>query len=171
MKESAPNECEQLEREKLLETLSGDIPKESSATAIKSPQPRSSWIEVILKILSNNENQRLKQQRPLLFSIIALLAIQLLLFNGVVIAIVFSLWGTEDPNLLMGLFDFLKYYLGVVVAELVGMLFFVTKNSFSFNSQSVINGFLDSKNRPDEIKKNRKDKVNDDSINETSKDL
>lgn len=99
------------------------------------------------------EQQRLSQQEPLLKLVISLNKTLIWLFNiviGVVTLAVLALcFIRSDTNILDSLFDFLKYYIGAVVVELIGMLFFIVRGVFSSNFNKIMENVLN----PDSKKK------------------
>lgn len=96
----------------------------------------------LLKILQKSEDARLKQQKPVLYIIGGCVLLQLIFFNVVMAMLVWQWWGTEDTVLATALLDFLKYYIGAVVVELVGMLVFITRSAFTSNSKKIIERIL-----------------------------
>ena len=101
------------------------------------------------------EKGRLEQQRPLLMSVIKINTTLIWLFNIVIgiitISAIVLCFVQSDTSILDGLFDFLKYYVGAVVVELIGMLFFIVRGVFSFDYKKIMESVLNT-----ETKKNKK---------------
>ena len=55
-----------------------------------------------------------------------------------------------DAQIITSILDFCKYYIGAVFLELIGMIWFITRSTFTSTSKDIIKGFIDriSKNTP-----------------------
>lgn len=99
------------------------------------------------------EQKRLEQQKPLLDAVVQLTKIQLICFNAVisVLTIVLAIISfiKMDLELWQAMLDFLKYYIGAVVVELVGMLFFIAKSTFSSNYSKIMQNVLEPNSKKD----------------------
>ena len=80
-----------------------------------------------------NEEERTKRQKPLLYAIVAITAFQLVSFNVIIACCVFLAFKNNDPTILTQLFEVMKYYIGATIVELIGMVWFITKGTFSTN--------------------------------------
>lgn len=102
----------------------------------------------------NCEKGRLEQQRPLLESVLNINKTLIWLFNIVIsiitVSVIVLCFVKSDTSILGGLFDFLKYYVGAVVVELIGMLFFIVRGVFSFDYKKIMESVLNT-----ETKKNK----------------
>lgn len=105
-----------------------------------------------LKIITDEENQKLELRDKLVVTIKCIIWIQLLFFNLVVFTIVlsvtssFSVFKNIDTELSIQLFEFLKYYISATIVELLGMLGFILHFVFS--------GFKSIKSPKFNVKKN-----------------
>ena len=136
--------------------------KKEFATALKNnipnsqtsdvPTPKSKEKEIdqankaakaIIDSYEKSENNRLKQQRPILFCVIGVLAAQLLIFNTLMFFVAiksFQNFQTETFSLLL---EFLKYYIGAVVLELIGLMAVIIKSAFSQNPSQAIKKLIE----------------------------
>lgn len=96
----------------------------------------------VINMYAECETARLEQQKPLLDKINLFLGIQLVAFNVVILAIVAFCLIKYDSSVLPNLFDFLKYYIGAVFVELVGMLWYITKVTFNSGYTKIVEGIL-----------------------------
>ena len=98
--------------------------------------------------------KRLNQQKPLLESVIKLTKTLIWLFNiviGLITASVIILCFVQsDTSILQNLFDFLKYYVGAVLVELIGMLIFIVKGVFSSNYNKIMESVLGFDSKKDQ---------------------
>lgn len=142
--------------EKLKESLIADAPKIKKSEVPKTDESKKKVDEAIdlhnddikkareaiIGSYIENETERVKAQRPLAFCIIALVLIQLLLFNGIVIlfgclaykAGVYREWILNN--------DSLKYYFGTVMIEMIGMLASIVAAVFRPNHQYIMNKMI-----------------------------
>ena len=96
----------------------------------------------LINLYIHCEEQRLSQQSPLLQSVINMTTTLIKAFNWVigilsVAVIAFCFW-QGDSTTLQSLLDFLKYYIGAVIAELIGLIIFIAKGVFSSNYEKII---------------------------------
>lgn len=96
----------------------------------------------IVKHYIQCEQNRVEQQKPLLKATINLVTVQIWLFNIIiflfsVVVVVISIVN-NDIEPLLSLFDFLKYYVGAVLVELLGMLLLIAKSIFSSNYGKIM---------------------------------
>ena len=155
-------ETKENESKRIVEELKGSIPsdptvkmpgnpedsvkngeKNSSAEA-KVDDANTKTKNTLLGLLDKSEAARLSQQKPLLRAIVACVGAQLLLFNVVIILLIIQWWGTENSTIVTGLLEFLKYYIGAVVVELIGMIVFITKSTFTSYAGKMIEKLIGS---------------------------
>lgn len=144
-----------------LDNLSDEIPQQPN---INIPQKSISYQEEIddinakaesamvdsraklINLYIDCEKERLNQQKPLLESVIKLTKTLIWLFNIVIglitVAVIILCFVQSDTSILQNLFDFLKYYVGAVVIELIGMLIFIVKGVFSTNYNKIMESVL-----------------------------
>lgn len=91
----------------------------------------------ITKAYTENESARVKRQKWLLLAVVLFTACQLLFFNFVIHTTVTKSFQTaqlesiSNIEVINNFFDILKYYIGATVVELIGMILFITKGTFS----------------------------------------
>ena len=90
--------------------------------------------------------QQLKLQRPLSAWIIALFGIQPLILNGIIVFLIVVCMKSE--TLMPLLFEFLRYYIGAVVVELLGLVAIIIKSTFSSSLPKIVEKMFSS-NRKD----------------------
>ena len=97
------------------------------------------------------ERQRLAQQEPILKSVISINKLLIWLFNIVIVilsvSVVVFAFVKSDVSVLQYLLDFLKYYIGAVVVELIGMLFFIVRGVFSSDYQKIMESVLKTESK------------------------
>ena len=87
----------------------------------------------IIKSYAKNEKERAERQKPLLWIVVGLTALQLIAFNVIIAMIACAAFKTENSEIILQLFEILKYYIGATVVELIGMVWFITRDTFSSN--------------------------------------
>ena len=102
--------------------------------------------KTLIPQLNKNENQKRKHKLYLLIGIGIFIVIQILVLSAVigifVANITLDLTIFKDLNLDVTdkLLDFLKYYIGATVVEVLGILFFIVKNVYD---TSIVDLFKD----------------------------
>jgi hypothetical protein len=104
----------------------------------------------ILKTYTDHEIARMRRQKYLLLVIILLTAGQLLFFNCIIrMAVKESLLLVKseiiNSDITNNLFTILKYYIGATIVELIGMVWFVTKATFSPDHVKTLELILNEK--------------------------
>lgn len=152
-----------------LDNLSDEIPQQPN---INIPQKSVSYQEEIddvnakaesamvdshtklINLYIDCEKKRLEQQKPLLESVIKLTKTLIWLFNVVIglitISVIVLCFVHSDTSILQSLFNFLKYYVGAVLVELIGMLIFIVKGVFSSNYNKIMESVLKPDSKKDE---------------------
>ena len=116
-----------------------DIPATATATSEEIVSDANSKLEdSLLKIFKKSEEIRLEQQKPLLIAIIVLVAIQLIAFNVIIWLLVSNILEQKEPQLITALLDFLKYYIGAVIVELIGLVVLVAQTTFSMHPTKML---------------------------------
>lgn len=102
----------------------------------------------LVNLFIDCEKERLEQQKPLLNSVIALTKTLIWLFNIIIglitLAVIVISIIQSNTSVLPDLFDFLKYYIGAVLVELVGMLLFIVQSVFSSKYNKIVDSILTS---------------------------
>lgn len=125
-----------------------DIPATATATSEEIVSDANSKLEdSLLKIFNKSEENRLKQQKPLLIAIIVLVAIQLVAFNVIIWMLVSNILGQKDSQLIMALLEFLKYYIGAVIVELIGLVVLVAQTTFSMHPTKMLEKVIQNRNK------------------------
>ena len=156
------------EYQKFIDELIAGFPKEVSVNLPQDDIPSENKIakanikaeealfDARLKITNlyiECEQKRLEQQKPLLDAVIGLTKIQLICFNVVICVLTYVIATVSffkmDLELWKVMLDFLKYYIGAVVVELLGMLFFIAKSTFSSNYNKIMENILDPNPKKD----------------------
>lgn len=110
----------------------------------------------------DEEKQKRKLRDKLVITIKHIIWFQLLFFNIVVLAIVLSvttnipIFREIEKDLYVQMFEFLKYYIGATIVELLGMLVLILK--FVFSRFKVTSARINAKKRNEETK-NKIDKM------------
>lgn len=85
----------------------------------------------VLRSYAQNEKERTDRQKPLLYAIVGLTIVQLLVFNLIIGLIAWWTYKNGETSVVLQFFDILKYYIGATVVELIGMIWFITRGTFS----------------------------------------
>lgn len=129
----------------LAEKVSGNIRTDMPDTKNSGNQTIDSMnahaITSLTNILNNIEGERLKQQKPLRNWLLVFMGLQLLFFN-LVIGYVLIKFSQENGASAAETFDFLKFYMGGSLAELLAMIFFITRNTFASTGQDIVKGLI-----------------------------
>lgn len=128
------------------QTTKIDIPKETPANE-KIDTFNKNAENAIVDAYIKGENLRLDRQKPIIVFISVMLIVQLLAFNTLIFILVFSSFSivAKQTTLFVELLDFLKYYIGAVVVELIGIMVIITKNTFSLHLGKSIEKIMSSK--------------------------
>lgn len=102
----------------------------------------SQAVTSLIGILENIERERLKQQKPLRNCLLVFVGVQLFFFNGVIVYMMIHLGNVAGVNP-SELLDFLKFYMGGALAELIAMIFFITRSTFASTGQDIAKGLMD----------------------------
>lgn len=87
-------------------------------------------------------NQQLTLQRPLSAWIIVLFGLQLLILNGIIVFLIVICM--KNDTTLPILLEFLKYYIGAVVVELLGLVAIIIKSTFNSSLPKIIEKVISS---------------------------
>lgn len=140
----------------LLESLNSHLPETpqidmpvltATPSEEKVSDANSKLEDAIANAFSKSEAERMEQQKPLLISIIALVAIQLLAFNYIIHLLVSKIITSTDTALITALLDFLKYYIGAVIVELVGLVVLVANTTFSMHPSKMLESIIQNRKK------------------------
>ena len=133
--------------QKLLVKYSQEIVNPSEETSLHKIIQKENIEEKInnynLQIIKETSEQKIKLRDRLTKTVRNFIWVQLIFFNiivGVIVAAVtisLPYFKVVDNDLATLLFDFLKYYIGATIVELLGMLVFVLHYAFSDSSGST----------------------------------
>ena len=84
----------------------------------------------ILQAYIDSENQHLEQQKPVAIIIAVVLGIQLVLFNILIYIVTLKNLDIQTRTLLL---DFLKYYIGAVIVEMLGMCLIIVRGIYTLS--------------------------------------
>lgn len=105
----------------------------------------------IIKAYTDHELERVKRQKWLLWAVVLLTAGQLIFFNYVIYLTLTQSFQTaqletiSNLDVINNLFEILKYYIGATVVELIGMVLFITKGTFSSDHVKTMELMLNGK--------------------------
>lgn len=84
------------------------------------------------------EWERVSHQKGLIVAIVGLTAVQLVFFNVIIACVLHSSFKQGERETIDNLFLILKYYVGATVAELIGMVAFIARGTFSSDHIKVM---------------------------------
>ena len=96
-----------------------------------------------------NEEERTERQKPLLNNLVKLTIFQLVAFNVIIAGVAWLSFKCSETTIVLQYFEILKYYIGATVAELLAMIWFVTKGTFSSEHIKMLSQLLDPKDPSD----------------------
>ena len=93
-------------------------------------------ISAIIKTYTEHEVARLQRPKYLLLAIVLLTAGELVFFNYIIYFTITASFQsaqleTLNADVINNLFTILKYFIGATIVELIGMLWFITKGTYS----------------------------------------
>lgn len=91
-----------------------------------------------ISVFSKGESERLSHQNGLIKSVGRLTILQLIFFNVIVVIALIGSFVKGSPDIIKELFTILKYYIGATVVELIGMIAFITRGTFSSDHIKVM---------------------------------
>lgn len=128
------------------DALKNQVPDSVTFGLVSPPSPKSKDEIVdkdndrasaaIIKAYTEHEIARVKRQKWLLLVIVLLTAGQLVFFNYIIYLTITKSFQTAqlealNTDVINNLFTILKYYIGATIVELIGMIWFITKGTFS----------------------------------------
>lgn len=129
--------------EEIPDAIQNDLPEQKRTSEESIKNINTQVEDFLLKIVEKSELERLEQQKPLRNWMLFFVAVQLVSFNGVIGYMVYKMCKTLDAQLVSTILDFCKYYVNVVFVELIGMVWFITRSTFTSTSKDIIKGFID----------------------------
>lgn len=121
--------------------ISIDIPAENPSGNNTIDEINSEAAKSLLNILNNIESERLKQQKPLRNWLLFFLFLQLVFFNAIVMYVIYTCTKLDGVDI-SEILDFLKYYMAGSLAELIAMVFLITKSTFVSIGQDIVKGLM-----------------------------
>lgn len=91
---------------------------------------------------TEQEKERAKRQKPLLNAVLWITVIQCAFFNGIIGFTAFAIFKMNSSDIISHLLELLKWYIAATVAELIGMIAFVVRGTFSNNHIKTLKLFL-----------------------------
>ncbi len=101
----------------------------------------------ILNDFTAHEKERSEARKPLLSAIKIFTGIQLVSFNLIIILLVFFSFFISDVSDLSLLFDLLKYYIGATIVELISLIFFIAKATYSSDHVRMMEKLIEARNK------------------------
>lgn len=132
-------------KQRIPKSVESDLPKQRPSSNKTIQEINENALSILMGVLSSSEEARIKQQKPLQISLLVFVGIQLIFFNGIICALVVYFFRLNDQSIIGHILDFLKYYVGAVLVELIGMIMFITKSTFTSPAQDIIKGFFSRK--------------------------
>lgn len=96
-------------------------------------------LESILGFISKSEDARINRQNPVLYVVLVLTLLQLVVFNGLIVFVIYSAVENPEVRNLSVILEFLRYYIGAVLVEMIGMIVFITKSTFTSSTKEMLN--------------------------------
>lgn len=128
------------------DTIKIDIPREISAEG-KIDSFNEVAGQALVDAYTKSEEFRLGRQKPIMISVLIVLSVQLVAFNTLIFILLFKSIPivSVQHQLFVELLDFLKYYIGAVIVELIGLMIIITKNTFSIHLDKTIEKLVSMK--------------------------
>lgn len=130
----------------IFQELKENIP-EKSKIDVKTEKTRTKKIakhnQAIIETYLNGEISHLQQQKPIAIIIALATLLQLIAFNVLIYLIILKF---NDKATLSILLDFMKYYTGAVIIEMLGMCLIIVKGVYSISLNKMVEHILKSKN-------------------------
>lgn len=95
-----------------------------------------------IQAFNQGETDRSKRKKPLLWALIILTAFQVIVFNVIIAGTGWFLFRLNDVSVLPLFFDILKYYIGATLVELIGILTFIIKGTFTSDHTKLMETLL-----------------------------
>ena len=121
------------ELDELIDLLSSKIPDEPKVQikrTVSNADKVNEYNNDILRAYIKSEEQHLKQQKPVAIIIAVVLGIQLVLFNVLIYLVALKDFDIETRTLLL---NFMKYYIGAVIVEMLSMCWIVVRGVYTLS--------------------------------------
>ncbi len=128
-------------KNELVKALQDTLPQKSIIDIAKdkdtanSKQKIDNYNEKIIETYNKSEEEHLKQQKPVGIIIAIVVGIQLIAFNVLIYIVVLRSYELEALNIIL---NFMKYYTGAVIVEMLGLCLVIVKGVFNTNIGKVI---------------------------------
>lgn len=123
----------------LVKILQEALPQKSIIDIAKdtedSKQKIDNYNEKIIETYRKSEEEHIKQQKPVGIIIAIVVGIQLIAFNVLIYIVVLRSYELETLNAIL---NFMKYYTGAVIVEMLGLCLVIVKGVFNTNIGKVI---------------------------------
>ncbi len=91
------------------------------------------------------ETAKLKQQKPIAIFVLVIFLLQLGAFNTIMFFVVLKAITVFESTNFISVIDFLKYYVGAVVIELIALVTIIVKGSYSLNTNKIVEKIINRK--------------------------
>ena len=134
-----------------LENTVPDAPTEDETQEIiKDYNADQEAKRALIGTYQESEKARIDRQPHLLKWVVCLTSFQLVVFNVVIACTGWFTFQNGNVTIAELYFDILKYYIGATVVELIGMIWFVTKGTFSSDHIKSIDHMVNADKSSDE---------------------
>lgn len=123
--------------------VKSDLPEQKETSEQQINKMNMAAQTSLLEILSQNEQERLKQQNPLRTWLLILVSGQMVAFNVIMGYMVYRVCSNLTSEIIADILDFFKYFIGAVLVELIGMVWFITKSTFTSTARDIVKGLFD----------------------------
>lgn len=129
------------------EILKAQIPQQSEVQ-VQIPKSNSGNVSDhnhdIIKVYLDIQNEHLKQQKTVgLITALAVVA-QLVAFNILIFLVVLLNFDFQTKSLLL---EFMKYYIGAVIVEMLGLCYFIVRCVYTTNIEKIAEHIVKQKNK------------------------
>lgn len=126
-------------KNELVKTLQDTLPQKTIINIAKdtanSKQKIDNYNEKIIETYRKSEEAHLKQQKPVGIIIAIVVGIQLIAFNVLIYIVVLRSYELDTLTVIL---NFMKYYTGAVIVEMLGLCLVIVKGVFNTNIGKVI---------------------------------
>lgn len=129
----------------IYEAIEKKLPKKSKIEVEKEKTNKKKITEynkAVIQTYLESEATHLEQQKPVGVIIAISVIIQLIAFNVLIYLVVLGSHDLEKTQILL---DFMKYYIGAVIAEMLAMCWFVIRGIYSGSIKKMAEHILSKK--------------------------
>ena len=124
-----------------------DTKKSKKKSEEKINNANESIEEKIVDAFVASEEQKTSRQKPIANYVLIIFAMQLIAFNLIMFFIVYKTINHFETHNFLEIIEFLKYYVGAVVVELIALVTIIVKGSFTLKSNSIVEQIVKRKNK------------------------